>query len=380
LNSGIVFLSEGRINIFNNNTLNVLNCEVADKYKQREREIRARNEWKNSGAGAMFTGSFHFEDDSKDFKLSIVGLSQSIDERLVFSINYENGGGIYFKHLDTSQPETPIFVNNKTRFFELSVSKSGYIAVSSATDMFERHITLLRIDDTYPQDVTEGDCSDCNPKWSLKDENVLYYDSAGIAYSSNGHFAGYGPRSIYRLNVETGELAEVLEGDKFEYIQPFEDDEGNLYYIKRPYKVGSGKMSAKDMVKAPGKVFRAFGGWLDFVSRRYTGESLKTGGANPAKGNPKSQGQLFVDGNLLEADKALKRNAAAGDKNPGFVPRDWQLIRRNAAGNEEVLQAGVMSYSITKGGIIYSNGKFVISGESATKVHLAAKLIGGAAK
>jgi len=377
----IVFLSEGRINtITEDGIISVLNCVVADKYREREREIKLRNEWKQSGAGALFTGSFHFDHDNLDVKLSLAGLARNCAEKLIFSVNFEKGGGMYFKHIKDDGLETPILVNQKITFYELSVNKAGFLAVSCAENAIERHIAILKIEGGHLQNITEGECLDCNPAFSQKDDDVLYYDSAGIGYDSHGRFAGYGPRSIYRLNIKTGELDEILEGDKFEYTQPFEDAAGSLYYIKRPYKTGSGRMSAKDMFKAPGKIFRTLGGWLDFKSKQYTGESLKTGGSNPAKNNAKSQQQLFIDGNLLQADKALKQNAQAGDKNPGFVPRDWQLIKRDFDGNEEVLHNSVMSYGFTDSGIIFSNGKFIVDGKNATKAHLATKLIGGGIK
>ena len=373
----IAFLSEDRINLLEDTgAVRPLNCAVAEKYRAREKEIRLKNEWKQSGTGAMFTGAYSLDASALDIKLSITGLSPGIDERFVYAINFERGGGIYFKHPNPKELETPILASTDTHFFELDVNPSGRIAVSCAENYLERHIALLKTDDSYLREITEGDSFDCNPKWSLRDEDVLYYDSAGIAYNATGHFAGFGPRSIYRLHIKTGELYEVLENPKFDYCYPFEDAAGNLYFIRRPYEQsGGGKMAAWDYLTAPFKILRAIGGWLDLFTRRHTGESLKSSGANPAKANQKSPQQLYIDGNLLEADKTLKKNAAAGDKNPGYAPRDWELIMKTPEGEEKVLQKSVMSYCVTQDGIVYSNGKYIISGGQAIKVHLATKLV-----
>jgi len=372
----ISFISEGRINTLTGDTAKPLPCQTADKYREREREIRLKNEWKHKGMGAMFTGT-DFDGSPLDIRLPITGLSRGLDERLVFAINFENGGGIYFKPPNESDTETPILVDRKISFYELDVNPSGRIAVSTGENYLERHITLLKVDDSYAQTLTEGESDDCNPKWSLRDENILYYDSAGIGYDNRGYFAGFGPRSILRLNILTGELDEVLSNEKYDYYCPFEDAEGNLYYLRRPYNPNGGKgMSAKDYAAAPGKLMRAFGGWLDFFTRRYSGETLKTSGANPAKTNQKSQEQLFIDGNLIEADKLEKQNAAAGDKNPGYAPRDWELMVRNS-GTDEVLHKSVIGYCVTPSGVVYSNGKYVISDEQALKAHLATKLTAG---
>ena len=372
----VAFLSEGRIGILEGGDIRTLSCITAEKYREREREIRLKNQWKQSGAGAMFTGAYrHNDNDSLDIKMPIMGLSKGIDDRLVFTLNFDNGGGIYFKHPDPSEPETPILVDLKTKFYEVDVNPAGKIIVSFADNYLERNIAFLKVDSPYLQGITEGESSDNNPRWSRRDEDVIYYDSAGINYDRNGHPAGFGPRSIYRLDTKTGQLDEVLAGGKFDYSNPFEDSQGNLYFIRRPYKQPtSGKMSALDYIKAPGKIARAFGGWLDFKTRTYTGENLKTSGANPAKGNPKTPQQLFVEGNLLEADKDLKRNAAAGDKNPGIIPRDWELVVMREGG-EEVLQKAVMGYCVVGGGVAYSNGKYVISELGVSKTHLASKLV-----
>ena len=373
----MAFLSEGRINLLDaaDASVRLLDCKIAEKYRERDREIRLKNEWKKSGMGAMFTGSYSPDASAPDIRLPITGLSQGIDDRLVYAINFEKGGGIYFKRQNVEDPETPILVNTTTSFFELDVNPSGRIAVSCAENYLERHIALLKTDDSFMQDITEGESSDYNPKWSLKNENILYYDSAGIAYSAAGHFAGFGPRSIYRLDIITGEFDEILASPKFDYICPWEDKDGNLYFIRRPYKQNAAKMSVFDYLTAPFKVLRAIGGWLDLFTRRYTGESLKTSGANPAKTNTKSPQQIYIDGNMLEAEKTLKKNAAAGDKNPGYAPPDWELMVKTPSGEETVLQKSVMSYCVTKNGIAHSNGKYVILNGQVVKVHLAAKLV-----
>ena len=376
----IAFLSDGRINILDpcgaagSANTHALDCVIADNYRARGRELRLKNDWKQKGTGAMFTGAFRHDMPALDIRLPITGLSRGIDERLIYAINFETGGGIYFKNLSPDEPETPIVANATTQFFELDVNPSGAIVVSTAENTIERHISLLRTDDGDFQAITEGECFDSNPKWSLKDENILYYDSAGIGYDSAGQFAGYGPRSIYRFNIKTGELDEILSDDKFDYLCPFEDTDGNMYFIRRPYRQSKNKMTVVDFLTAPFKLLRAIGGWLDFFSRRYTGESLKTSGANPAKAVPKSPEQIFIENNLIEAEKNLKQNASAGDKNPGYAPRDWELVIKPPGAEDRVLHKSVMSYCIAPNGIIYSNGSYVIWGATAVKVHLATKL------
>jgi len=140
----IAFLSEDRINLLgsaeDNTSIQPLNCTVAEKYRERDREIRLKNEWKQSGTGAMFTGAYNPDTSALDIRLPITGLSSGADEKLIYSINFERGGGIYFKHPDPNELETPILVHAATNFFELDVNSSGKIAVSCADNHLERRI------------------------------------------------------------------------------------------------------------------------------------------------------------------------------------------------------------------------------------------------
>ncbi|MCL2223918.1 MAG: hypothetical protein FWB96_02995 [Defluviitaleaceae bacterium] len=372
------FLSEGRINILQDSKISVVECEIAEKYRERAREIRRKNEWKNSGTGAKFMGGsmsmYGGSEEAFDqtLKLQVAGVSRH-ENKMVYSLNYQQGGGMYFS--ETGAPDTHVFVHTGIGFYELDVNSAGIIAVSCAHGHMERHISLFDISENNFNGLTDGECSDCNPKWSRKNENILYYDSAGIGYDSGGYFGGLGPRSIYRLNTKTGELDEVLSGGETEYISPFEDENGNLYFIRRPFKPPTRRgISIIDFLTAPFKILRAIGGWLSFFTRSYTGESLNTAGANPAKLAQKSAQEIFVDGNLIESEKNLKLNIAAGDKNAGYAPRSWELVKRSSSGEETVLHKSVISYCVTKNGVIYSNGKYIISENETVKAHFAVKL------
>jgi hypothetical protein len=50
-------------------------------------------------------------------------------------------------------------------------------------------------------------------------------------------------------------------------------------------------------------------------------------------------------------------------------------MMKTPSGEEKVIQKAVMSYCVGKDGVVYSNGKYVISGEYAVKAHLAMKIV-----
>ena len=191
----------------------------------------------------------------------------------------------------------------------------------------------------------------------------------------------YGPKSIYRLDTATKDLEEVLSDDTSNFSNPYEDGYGNLFYIKRPYKESHVEpMSLRDILLAPFKIFRAIGGWLNFFTIRYSGQSLKTSGANPAVTPKKTPEQLFVEGNMLKAEKNLKQNTRLGEKYPGYAPSDWQLIMRMPSGEEKIIKKGVLSYCVLPDNtVIYSNGQYIIAlkndnEEIVATTHLATKL------
>lgn len=100
-----------------------------------------------------------------------------------------------------------------------------------------------------------------------------------------------------------------------------------------------------------------------FFTQRYTGESLKsTSGTNPAKARRKSEEELFVEGNLIKVQKALKQNQSAGEKFAGVIPRNWELIQYSTSGEQKVLKRGVLGYALDKQGVVYySNGKYLLA-------------------
>jgi hypothetical protein len=72
-------------------------------------------------------------------------------------------------------------------------------------------------------------------------------------------------------------------------------------------------------------------------------------------------------GNVVEAQNAMRR--AKPEETPDLVPSSWELVRRDAAGHETVLAAGVLSYDfLPDGSILYSNGSAIFQRDSSGKV------------
>ena len=65
-----------------------------------------------------------------------------------------------------------------------------------------------------------------------------------------------------------------------------------------------------------------------------------------------------ADGNLIDAEKALKENS--GEENPGIIPKSFELCRLSG-GEIEVVKRGVIAYTFDPdGNVVYSNGNTIV--------------------
>ena len=120
---------------------------------------------------------------------------------------------------------------------------------------------------------------------------------------------------------------------------------------------------------------------MNFFTAKYTGDTLTTSGQNPAKGKEKTEEEIFIEGNLINAVKTLKENQAAGESFPGVAPRNWELVKRSVSGEIKVVKKGVIDFDLNNyGEIVYSNGKYILKigknleEEVLVKVNLADKI------
>ena len=64
-------------------------------------------------------------------------------------------------------------------------------------------------------------------------------------------------------------------------------------------------------------------------------------------------------GNLIDAERELKRNSEHGEEYPGYVPREYELCRMNN-GKTDVMARGICAYALRGGDVYCSNGSYVL--------------------
>lgn len=348
----IYCISEGELNLIENGKSRIITCERIKNYIDTVTKMRQRDEWKTTGKGAKFMGVApkEYETGNRMLYLRSVG---NYGGKLIYSTFIDGMGGMYLKDSDSGD-ETYVFANKEFDITDICAEGDKCVIVAGLGN-YERHIGIADINTGGVNQVTEGFTSETHPFISKTDSNKIYYTAMGYARDNVGNVVEKSPCSICCYNESTGELDDIISDDNFDYIKPSDDKEGNLYYIKREYQPTKKKSNLlMDILLFPVRIVKAIGGFLSVFSMAFGGEPLRTGGSNPSKTKNPDERELFVEGNMIKAQKQL-----SDDSEEGIIPSGWELIK-NEKGRETVLKKGVMDYHITdEGEIVYSDGAFV---------------------
>jgi len=328
------------------------------QYIKNLKSIKDRDKWKTSGVGARFMGAYQLDDseeDPVDVRLNGAALC---GEEIIYSATLGEMSGVYKKTPESTGDEGHVFSSNNLQVYKLSFS--GDNCAVSVGGMFERHIAMLELSTGELRELTEGDVQEDYPSFS-KDGRKIYFSCAGLAMSAQGHPVGLGPFGIIKYDINANDMDEIFADEKYDYISPKEDMQGNIYFIRRPYKHENGNL-LKDIVLFPFRILAAIFGWLNFFSIIYGGESLRGGKSSKGeKAKAKSEKDLFWEGNIIKAQETERQNKRAGEKHPGIIPRSWELMKADKNGDLSCVKKGVMDYAVCENGdIIYSNGRAVI--------------------
>lgn len=360
----IIYSSENKIFSFDEEKklLTEIPCERITKYRETVRSIQQRKEWKTEGSGAKFMGTASADMIDPDvLPVKITGLSVCGDE-LVYGVNLEAVGSIYHRSFDPDDTSEGLVRASNDFLFGAFDIKDDKLAVCMGASSFQ-HIAVMDMQGRYDE-YTDGDTIEENPSWA-ETRNGIYFSTAGYARNQYGAISATGPRAIAFLDIGRKTMSEIVSDDTYDHLHPKEDKNGNLYYIRQPYggEKPQGGITFKDVVLFPYRLIKGLFGFLNFFTTIFGGESLKSGGA--ASGNAKlkqrSQKELIIEGNVINAEKLDKINEANGEKHSGIMPMSRVLVRRSSDGSEEVLKKGVLDYNIDENGnIIFSNGRHIM--------------------
>lgn len=357
----ILYTSENKIFGYDETekSLTEIPCGKIAKYRETIRGIQQRKEWKTTGTGANFMGMASADMiDPDELPVRITGLGVHGDE-LLYGVNLEGVGSLYHRSLDPSDDvEGLVRASNEFVFGAFDV-KDGKLAVSMGGGRF-LHIAVMDMNGRYDE-YTDGDTVEENPCWAAK-KNGVYFSTAGYAYDRKGVVSG--PRSVAYLDLDKKSMSEIVSDENYDYLHVRQDKNGDLYYIRQPYggEKQQGGITFKDIIMFPYRIIKGIFGFLNYFTTIFGGESLKSGGvSNGTKSRQRSEKDLIIEGNVINAEKLDKINEANGDKTAGIMPASRVLIRRTADGSEEIIKKGVLDYVLEgDGNVIISNGRHLL--------------------
>jgi hypothetical protein len=380
--SSILYASNDHFFVRTDSGVEEFDSQMINKYKENIESIKNKRDWKTSGAGARFMGSYNpaAAPGSDDRSVHING-ADAWGEYLVYSATLGDVGGLYRKSMDKDAAEAHILASNETQIFRISVANDS-CAASIGTGV-DRHIAEFDLHTGKYAVLTEGDVIEDYPYYA-KDGSKIYFSSAGLALSQEGALMGVGPSSVLCYHMGSRDIEELFASDQYDYFAPREDRNGDLLFIKRPYQPAARNGNVLlDILMFPLRIIGAVGGLLNFFSVAFGGAPLRSGqsGLN-TRTKQRSESDLFIEGNVINAEAALKENRRLGEKHPGIIPRSWELVRANRGGGQVCVKKGVMDYVVCENGdIAYSNGDAVIrlsedgSERLVEKRRLAAQLV-----
>ena len=347
--------------------------EYIENNLRTNKRLSDRDLWKTTGPGARFLGTMSDERE-RPLEISLSGLAGRQGDEIVYVANVNDVSAVYIKDLADAEPgsERHILHGYARRIKGLGLDAAGQrAAVAASADGLTWQITLLDLASGDDRTLTDGDIVADNPSFS--GEKILF-NCYLIGRDENGNFAGYSESSLYKLDPETLELDEILKKEGLNCVCPKTDAAGNLYYLTRPVS-GRRKKSNLflDIVLFPYRLIKAFVNFLNIFSVSYGGGSLRTSDGNPAKSVQKTNKELFIEGNRIDAERNLRENAKKGSAHPGILPRTWQLLKVTPEGGESVLAKGVLAYDVDDAGrVVYSNGRHLFLLEGGEERHLCA--------
>jgi hypothetical protein len=357
-----VFFSNGQtLGTVEGDQVRFLKIGRLEQYRRNLEEIRQNRQWKTQGAGAAFMGVAPESEEPGEVRPRIGGLALA-EGALYYTIHLGGVGSLCRRtSLDDAVPEGLVVSRQGMETFGLCWNGASF-ATTAAEGPF-RHLaffTLPRGDLTV---VTQGETVESTPAWS-QDCQQVYFSSAGMGRDAAGQPGGLGPRSLCRLDPNAMTLTELYSDPDRDCLSPQEGPDGFLYFLRRPRRDSEARGGAGDLAMAPVRVIRAVGGWLDLFTRRYAGESLRSGG--DARAKQKSEGDLIIEGNLIRAEKALEENRNRGETFPGIIPGSWELARLDPGSDHppETVAKGILAYLLRPdGSILLSNGRHILRRE-----------------
>lgn len=335
---------------------------IAD-YRERMRRMVKNKEWKHSGMGAMFRGDTMSEvgmDSETRVDAYINSVHAAGEDKVLYTFTVNQTSGVIEKTLSAKKDgERFILHTNDGELLssDYNVTDGKFVAELKRGEI-SSDLVLLDTERGDYVSITDGDSRDENPSFSKKRPGVILYDSLAAGRNARGEFVEYAPAAVYEYDLNTLDLKEIRASEKYSYIKPVEDENGDIYCIRKPAKERDRHNPVVEILLIPYRLLMAIVNFIQIFVVFFTGKTMTGGGNNPAKGRDTDSRQMIIRGNVIEVDKEIARNKKFKDKDLAYIPASWKLVRIRG-GEEEEMKSGICDFSLAEGGVVCTNGRKV---------------------
>ena len=364
------FIDKEKICTYKDGKIHSYESEYVKRYRETTLNHQKNREWKKNTDMMMYEEDFSSERVS--VKLHSV-CPTTEKNKLVYAFRVNDSAGIYYKFTDDEKKtEAHLLTSTDESFQNLFVNRNGEIFGVVQKNGYSSQIAIFSKEGGDYKSVTGGDSKDENPFYY---QGNVYFNSYGIGRDANNEFLMYAPSEILRLNPQAMEIETLLSDEKFSFIKPMIDGDGNLYCIRksvdRKEERGNGFLN---ILLIPVRIVEALVGFVSLFVNIFAGKPLVDGKGRTRNGNGMAKNmderQIFVHNQLLNVEKELKNNQK--DEDGGFIPHSFKLVKfpkdeANFKGERNpgmgvVIASGVADFCITEENeVIYTNGKRIFA-------------------
>lgn len=359
MNLNIAYLSQGKLYLKPHASgIREIDSEFGQTVQTRSLRMQRKKAWKNQGMMGMMPLGLQQrlqQPPESVVNVAITSLSNTEDGTLLYALSAGQVGGI-FTFNPASDREDRLFHNADFQIYHLDFNVNHRLIACSATHPTGiSNIAIMPRDGARPREITEGDSLDLAPRWIPGAGKALVYQSAGLGRTEDGYVGDRAPFTIEKLDFDKQDVVSLAADPKSDLVAPQMGQDGQLYYIRRPFRqraAWSPLRLMKDVLLIPVRLGYAVFQWLNFFSQMYTGKPLLKTDTNQAV-EPK---QIEAWGTRITPQMMRDHNFGDSDA-PSLVPRSWQLVRQGTQGTPEILADGVLAYDLAQDGtILYTNG------------------------
>ena len=370
-----VFSDGEKLGVYSDGEIKKFDSNYIVHYRETALRDAKSKEWKKQGRAArMMSEDYYFESgDETRVEAAVHGVALTGEEnKIIYAFSVNNTSAVYSKLLDDEiKTEAHIVSSNEAEFMSVSCNSDGRMLASVQTDPVTSKIAVFPKDGGDYKCLTGGDSLDENPCFDFGGKAILF-NSYGVGRDENNNFVEYVPSEICRLDLATMDVFTVASDPKFSYIKPLVDSEGNIYCIKKPGTEKTGGNPLLEILLIPVRIVQALAGFLSMFVMCFTGKPLVSGqsgrsvdsGGGAAKNGRADAKKIFINNNLLNVEKELKKNKKQEDY--GFIPSSWKIVRLEKDGRGETeIASGAADFCIVEENgvkkIVYTNGKHIFS-------------------